>query len=62
MRLRLRLKAALERLLEDTGSARIRVRDRVRARAKGRERGEGAAIEGGDDLKREIQGRGEVGD
>lgn len=60
--MRLRLKEALKRLLEETGSARIRVRVRVRARAKGREWGEGAAIEGGDDLKREIEGRDEVGD
>ena len=42
--------------------ARIRVSVKVRARSKGRERGEGVAIEGGDYLKREIEGRGEVRD
>lgn len=45
-------------MVEGTRSGRVRVRIRVRRR---RERGERAAIEGGDNLKREIEGRDEVG-
>lgn len=47
---------------EGTRSGRVRVRIRIGVKVRRRrERGERAVVEGGDDLKREIKGRDEVG-